>query len=226
MAYPVDSVDFGHRFLALSESVLPLTASCFYRVDTDGHAWGHVLHDIPDRWLNAYSSDYWRDDPLHPMRVADPSAHVATLSAGDVRRDPGGARYFEGFLLPQATVHQVELYFRRNGRIVAGASLLRDALLGPLEGAERELLEKLVGFVDALMPNEPETGLDVPVAWGLTPRESDVARLAAQGLSNKALCRALGISLPTAKTHMSRILAKSRTGSRAALIATMAHLSR
>ena len=46
----------------------------------------------------------------------------------------------------------------------------------------------------------------------LTPRESDVLRLIAQGKSNREIARALYVSEATVKTHVNRIFAK--TGSR------------
>ena len=46
----------------------------------------------------------------------------------------------------------------------------------------------------------------------LTPRESDVLRLIAEGKSNREIARALYVSEATVKTHVNRIFAK--TGSR------------
>ena len=46
----------------------------------------------------------------------------------------------------------------------------------------------------------------------LTPRESDVLRLIAEGKSNREIARALFVSEATVKTHVNRIFAK--TGSR------------
>ena len=52
----------------------------------------------------------------------------------------------------------------------------------------------------------------------LTEREREVLLLIAQGLSNLELADALHISLPTAKTHVSRILAKLGARDRAQLV--------
>lgn len=54
---------------------------------------------------------------------------------------------------------------------------------------------------------------------GLTPREREVALLAAAGYSNQQIAVALFISLATVKDHMHSILAKARLRSRAQLIA-------
>jgi DNA-binding NarL/FixJ family response regulator len=52
----------------------------------------------------------------------------------------------------------------------------------------------------------------------LTEREREVLLLIAQGLSNQELAEALHISMPTAKTHVSRILAKLGARDRAQLV--------
>jgi DNA-binding NarL/FixJ family response regulator len=52
----------------------------------------------------------------------------------------------------------------------------------------------------------------------LTEREREVLLLIAQGMSNTELADALHVSLPTAKTHVSRILAKLGARDRAQLV--------
>jgi DNA-binding NarL/FixJ family response regulator len=48
----------------------------------------------------------------------------------------------------------------------------------------------------------------------LTPRELDILRLIAEGLSNRQIAADLAISVATAKTHVSRVLAKLGCASR------------
>ena len=54
---------------------------------------------------------------------------------------------------------------------------------------------------------------------GLTAREQTVAKLAADGLSNKAIARELGLREGTVKVHMHSIFQKMRITTRMALIA-------
>lgn len=56
-------------------------------------------------------------------------------------------------------------------------------------------------------------------AWKLTPREAQVLRLLADGHSNKHISVTLGSAVATVEIHVSRVLAKSQSGSRAALAA-------
>jgi DNA-binding NarL/FixJ family response regulator len=48
----------------------------------------------------------------------------------------------------------------------------------------------------------------------LSPREMDVLRAVAQGQSNKAIARTLGIAEETVKTHMASVLAKLKANDR------------
>ena len=51
---------------------------------------------------------------------------------------------------------------------------------------------------------------------GLSPREREVLALVAEGLTNQLIARRLGISVDTAKEHVSTILEKLNVGNRAA----------
>jgi DNA-binding NarL/FixJ family response regulator len=51
----------------------------------------------------------------------------------------------------------------------------------------------------------PSTGGGSGAADGLSPRETEVLRLVAQGLANKQIARALGITERTVKAHLGRV---------------------
>jgi len=52
---------------------------------------------------------------------------------------------------------------------------------------------------------------------GLTPREREVARLVARGLSNKQVARELGLSSGTVKLHLHRTFQKLGVNGRSSL---------
>jgi DNA-binding NarL/FixJ family response regulator len=58
-----------------------------------------------------------------------------------------------------------------------------------------------------------------PLPEGLTPREIDVVRLVADGLSNKQVARQLFVSEATVKTHLNHVLAKLDVEGRPGLVA-------
>ncbi|MEU6352423.1 response regulator transcription factor [Streptomyces sp. NPDC047072] len=101
-----------------------------------------------------------------------------------------------GFLLKDVTPEH----------LVAAVRLVRtgDALLAP--AITRRLVERHAAPARAAEsdgPTDPHPGLAL-----LTPRELEVLRLLAQGLSNTELADRLHLSETTVKTHVSRILAK------------------
>jgi DNA-binding NarL/FixJ family response regulator len=90
-------------------------------------------------------------------------------------------------------------------RTVAGG----EALLAP--SVTRRLIAHFAGSTRS--PSKAPRGLDE-----LTEREREVLCLVAQGLSNAELAETLRVSLPTAKTHVSRILTKLDARDRTQLV--------
>jgi len=96
-----------------------------------------------------------------------------------------------GFLLKDVTPEH----------LVAAVRMVRsgDALLAP--AITRRLVERFAG-------RSPDTAAINRDLSALTPRELEVLRLLAQGLSNAELAAHLHLSEATVKTHVARILAK------------------
>jgi DNA-binding NarL/FixJ family response regulator len=95
-----------------------------------------------------------------------------------------------GFLLKDVTAEQLFA----GVRVVASG----DALLTP--GVTRRLISE---FARIRPPAAPP-----PTLANLTPRETEVLRLVAEGLSNTEIAARLVVTEDTVKTHVSRLLAK------------------
>jgi DNA-binding NarL/FixJ family response regulator len=96
-----------------------------------------------------------------------------------------------GFLLKTVRPRQLAAAVRD---VAAG-----DALLAP--DITRRLIEQFV--------HRPPPGSTVPPTLGeLTPRELEVLRLVARGLSNAEIAAALVVGETTVRTHVTRVLAK------------------
>ena len=75
------------------------------------------------------------------------------------------------------------------------------------------LLDVLVGTMRCIViAQNPESA-------SLSPREAEVARMVARGLTNRAIATALDISLWTVATHLRRIFAKLGVNNRAEMVA-------
>jgi DNA-binding NarL/FixJ family response regulator len=97
-----------------------------------------------------------------------------------------------GFLLKEATASQLYAAVR----VVAAG----DSLLAP--GVTRRLISEFARI-------SPPAAVPQPSALAaLTPRETEVLRLVAEGLSNIEIATRLTVTEDTVKTHVSRLLAK------------------
>ena len=86
------------------------------------------------------------------------------------------------------------------------------ALVGPGEGA------------DAALVDAPADGMRPEGEVPLTPRETEVLALLAEGASNKVIARRLGISVHTAKFHVGSLLDKLDAVGRTDAVAHAARL--
>jgi len=105
-----------------------------------------------------------------------------------------------------------------------------------LDIADRALAERLAALLAAVPglalagPGEPaDAEVKSPASPGenegetaLTARELEVLALLAEGASNKAIARRLGISVHTAKFHVGSLLDKLDVGGRAGAVAEAA----
>jgi len=59
---------------------------------------------------------------------------------------------------------------------------------------------------------------DVVDGFALAPRQADITRLLLQGCGDKQIARNLGITVPTVRTHLSRMFARLKVEGRSELI--------
>jgi DNA-binding NarL/FixJ family response regulator len=101
-----------------------------------------------------------------------------------------------GFLLKDVTAERL---FEAVRVVAAG-----EALLAP--GVTRRLIAEFARLRPSAAPDP--AARPSPELAALTPRETQVLRLVAQGLSNAEIAARLTVTEETVKTHVSRILAK------------------
>ena len=97
----------------------------------------------------------------------------------------------------------------------ASAYLHADATIEEIIAALTAVRAGLVVADPSLLPETHGRGEQPDEVEHLTPRELEVLRLMADGLPNKGIARALGISDHTAKFHVGAILGKLEAQSRA-----------
>jgi NarL family two-component system response regulator LiaR len=120
------------------------------------------------------------------LRELSPATKVIVLTSfdGDENVFPAIRAGAAGYLLKDVRPQELADAVRR---VHAGEALLASSVAA-------RLMQEVAAA--------PEPGA------GLTERETEVLRLLARGLANKAIARELGVSEKTVKTHVSNILAK------------------
>jgi DNA-binding NarL/FixJ family response regulator len=113
-----------------------------------------------------------------------------------------------GYLTKDAGAAEIQAAIRT---IHAGEALLNPAV-------QRRLIQQLRGGVPRPTASEPS------LPDGLTPREAEVLRLIAEGLSNAEIAERLVVAESTVKTHINNIFSKAALRDRAqAVVYAMQH---
>ena len=135
-------------------------------------------------------------------RVPDASVLVLTTYADEQSIFPALKAGARGYLTKDTESDQVEAAIRS---VHAGRMWLDPIVQERLVAA---LVPDGRPAAAAEQPQQPGTGVGAALPDGLTPREAEVLRLIADGLSNAEICDQLVISHATVKTHVNRIFAK------------------
>ncbi|MGE3277787.1 MAG: response regulator [Vicinamibacterales bacterium] len=119
------------------------------------------------------------------------------------------------------TQHENPEYVRRFMKAGASGYLLKRTAGSELASAIRAARQGGLVLDPAIARSalvDPAAGGDPPAYEQLTPREKQVLKLVAEGLSNKDIAEHLDISVKTAMTHREHLMQKLNLHSRAALI--------
>jgi DNA-binding CsgD family transcriptional regulator len=130
---------------------------------------------------------------------------------------PLGIRDFHGVWA--ATPHGDAMLFVAHGAHVGAGTLIGDAavpltrVMAPALGAALELRAVERARASAVLPDAEQ----LVAQFALTPREAEVARAIATGLTRRQTAQALGIRESTARHHTERVFAKLGVRTRAAV---------
>lgn len=175
----------------------------------DGYAAG-FLEEYAARWISA---DPFRDEGFFPLIL---NAGVARLS--DIA---AGTEFMNVFLRRHQITDKAAMVIDASptGVIYVGVSV-QDAPRVPERDLAvlRALRRHLAPLAVAQLTRHQEQQAAM-VAWHLTPREQEVAELAAKGLTNRQIADRLFITVDTVKKHLTRVFTETGCTSRARLAA-------
>jgi DNA-binding CsgD family transcriptional regulator len=207
-------------------SALKSPAGVFYLVDGDLRQSHFITYNADPSYHQRYVNGLYQLDPLHPRYFPGARQRVITLSDALPTSRRAGSEYFHTFLAPQGIRDIVEIFFRREDRIVAGISLLKFGSSAPVAGDDLKLVctvhPLIEDYLGAVLSTIPHGGTEGHVQrYALTDRERVTLSLVQEGLSNKEIARRLGITVSTVKTHIRSILTKTGTTRRATLLSKL-----
>lgn len=215
---------FQQECLDLLHRLLPLDSSGFYLVGPDMRHSGVVLRNIAPEADRDYSRRYQQSDPLNPKHFHSSDTRLVNLDEIVPEEQLLASDYYRNFMQPLGHRYVTDMFFRRDGDIVAVATLLRSPQTGPFSSRELELLRSLQPFLEyslniTYIPERHRQRDSIQERYGLTARELDVIEQLVGGASNKHIARDLSLSLATVKTHLQHIFVKVGVNSRTALSA-------
>jgi DNA-binding NarL/FixJ family response regulator len=125
---------------------------------------------------------------------------VLTTYADDTSLFPALQAGARGYLTKDATAEEIEEAIR--------------ALASGRTHLDPQIQERLVAAV-AAQPPTPSAAVEGTLPDDLTPREAEVLKLIASGMSNAEIAAALVVSDATVKTHINHVFAKTGARDRA-----------
>ncbi len=192
------------RCLQTISQLIPLTSAVFYRVNNRLKPENYILHNISDNTHQQYLENFQPLDPLLPSHFSHQNTTVAAMTPRLCDRN---RHYYHEFMLPNNVRDMTEIFIRRERRIVAGISLMRDV---PFSSEERQRAQAVLPLVELAIRDCLQEEDDLPAI--LTAKEREIVGMVREGASNKLIARQLDISLSTVKNAPAQYFRQDRSG--------------
>jgi DNA-binding CsgD family transcriptional regulator len=185
------------------------------------------LRSSPEVGREEYAKRYYRDDPFAPRRFLDSRRPVVTMDdiGGDLALSRTG---YGGELLPELGLkREAAIYLRDGGTMLGFIGFARTEEEGEFQSNEIAFLHRSQPLLElsynrARLPQPEFEHAELLQSSGLTPRQIEVAKLAATGAKNAQIAATLMISEATVKTHLIRVFAAIGVRSRTQLALRLA----
>lgn len=173
-------------------------------------------------FLADYQARWSREDPLRNPVVLTRLADAGVLRLGEVvAADNRFAPFVEHYLRPHGVTDKAAMVIDAapDGMIYVGMAVQGVPRVPEHDLAVLRTLRRHLAPLAREQLARDAARRKTRAAWRLTPREWDVADLAARGLTNRQIADRLFIGVDTVKKHLTRVLAETACASRTQLAA-------
>jgi DNA-binding CsgD family transcriptional regulator len=163
-------------------------------------------------------STFCRDYPLSMQRNHS-QARALKISDLVSQRRLHQLDYYNYALRPLGIEHQIRLWLSAPAGVARYFSFSRDKVTGDFSERDRELLELVRPFLNALQEQLDTHNPDRLNDDGLTDREVEILALVARGKTNQEIATLLVVSPHTIRKHLENAYQKLRVHTRTAAVA-------
>ena len=219
-------VEFQQELIELVRGLMPVSAIRFWLINPQMNLKGYVSYNIDAETEEIYQEQYSHLDPMHPSRYEDTDVTVicsdTMMSAEEWRR----SEFYREFMAPRHYNHDVDVFFRNGGKIIAVLTVVRDNILGAFTGEELLLLQRIQPFLEyslnsVYLPRRFSERELFSNRFLFTERELDVVEVVMAGSDIKTVASELNLSQATVKTHLQHIFEKTGVHSTRELISML-----
>jgi DNA-binding CsgD family transcriptional regulator len=160
-----------------------------------------------------YQDKYLALDPMNPSEYEDTDTTVICSNQMYFHEDWVNTEFYKEFFKPMGYMYNTDIFFRRDGKIIAVLTLLRSDEMEAFSDNEIDLLKNIQPFLEYTLnqvyePAKIDERKFIIDKYKLTGREIDVLEYAMGGMSNKLIAQELELSIPTVRTHLQHIYDK------------------
>jgi len=224
---PSNPFAFQHECLSLLTGTMPVSGAVAYMVDERSKPVCYQIQKMQPNMHRDYLQSYQKIDPLYPGNFRD-EQNASVVKMNDLvpfhlrRTNP----YYTDFIEPWDVQDIIELFFRVDGRLIAGAALVTSTQQPEYRSEEIKRLESLHRFIEFSLEQSMQSPRQLKFdnfcdQYALTAKERMVVELVTQGLPNKVIATSLCCGLATVKTHLQHIFAKLGVNSKAEIVSML-----
>ena len=219
-------IEYQVELISLVRNLIASSAVRFWLINPKIDFKGFVSYNVDKQTEEIYQNKYSCMDPIHPSRFEDTDITVICSDTLMSNNEWRNSDFYKEFMAPRHYDHDVDMFFRSNGKIIAVLSILRDDEHGPFTEEELGNLRHLQPFLEYTLnsiyrPQRFRERQYLTDKYSLTDRELDVVEIVMAGVDTKTIAKELDLSIATVKTHLLHIFEKVGAHTSKELIAAL-----